>query len=180
MHGLIFAQLQKYADTKVGPGTWQNLLKEAGYEHKLYLPIQEYPDEELVTLVGTASRLTGIPIPALLEDFGAFIVPGLVQMYGAHIKPEWSALDVIENTEEAIHTAVRRRNPEASPPQLVATRTSPNEVVVKYTSKRKMCSVAKGIAQGVADHYGEPVRITESQCMNTGGSACDIHIVKAA
>ena len=180
MHGLIFAQLQKYADTKVGPGTWQTLLKESGYEHKLYLPIQEYPDEELVTLVGTASRLTGIPIPTLLEDFGAFVVPSLVQMYGAHIKPEWKTLDLIENTEEAIHTAVRRRNPEASPPQLVAIRKGPDEVLVKYTSQRKMCAVAKGIAQGVANHYGEPIQITESQCMNNGGLSCDIHITKAA
>jgi len=27
MHGLIFAELQKYAETKHGKGTWQALLK---------------------------------------------------------------------------------------------------------------------------------------------------------
>lgn len=180
MHGLIFAQLQKYADTQVGPGTWQVLLNSAGKQGKIYMPIQEYPDQDLVDLVGAASAATGTPIPALLQDFGKFIVPSLVQMYGAFIKPDWTALDVIENTEQSIHTAVRIRNPGAQPPQLVATRVSENEVVVNYTSQRKLCSVAKGIAQGVCDHFGERVVITETSCMNMGGPACDIHVRKLA
>ena len=53
-------------------------------------------------------------------------------------------------------------------------------MLVKYTSQRKLCAVAKGIAQGVANHYGEPLTITKSQCMNEGGLARDIHITKAA
>ena len=82
MHGLIFAELQKYAETKHGKGTWQALLKKAGLETKVYLAIQEYRDAEVVALVVAASSMTGLPVAEVLEDFGEFIVPDLVKMYG--------------------------------------------------------------------------------------------------
>lgn len=47
----------------------------------------------------------------------------------------------------------------------ICTRTGPDEIVVDYTSARRMCALAKGIAKGVAKHYRESIAITE-------GSAC--------
>jgi hypothetical protein len=38
MHGLIFAELKKYAETKPGMGSWHVLLKNAGLETKTTSP----------------------------------------------------------------------------------------------------------------------------------------------
>lgn len=121
MHGVIFYELQKYADTKVGPGTWQALLREAGFGRRSYLATQDYPDGDAVALATAASRLTGLEASTILEDFGQFIVPDLVKMYRSFIRPEWRALDLIENTENTIHKAVRLQNPRADPPALECT-----------------------------------------------------------
>jgi len=176
MHGVIFMELRKYVDTKLGRDVWDDLLKEAGLGGKLYLATWSYPDEEAVAIVTAIAKRRGQSIPAILEDFGEFIAPTLLHMYRALIPSEWRTLDVIENTEHVIHRVVRIRQPGATPPQLVAHRSSPKEVVITYTSRRKMCGLAKGIAKGIARQYNEPITITELSCMLRGDSACVISV----
>ena len=179
MHGMIFGQLKKYVNTKLGDGAWDKLLGAADMAGRIYVPVKEYPDADIVQLVTTASRLTGAPAGAILEDFGAFLVPDLIGMYKALIRPEWKALDFIHNVESSIHKAVRANNPGAKPPELKTTRVSDNELLLSYSSYRKLCPVAKGMIRGVAQHYGETVQIAESQCMHQGADSCEITITAA-
>lgn len=176
MHGIIFAELKKYIEVRHGNDTWNTLLKEAGLGAKMYTPLNAYPDEETLALVRTASRLTGKPMSALLEDFGEFIVPDLVSLYKALVNPEWKTLDFIEHTEQTIHRVVRLKSPGAKPPELKVTRVGPTELLMVYASGRKMCAVAKGISRGAARHFNETIAITETACMATGAPECRISI----
>lgn len=176
MHGIIFSELQKYVEAKHGPDVWKTLLKEAAIGNRLYVPFQTYPDQEALALVTTASRLTGQPASAILEDFGEFIAPDLMSLYRSLVDPRWKTLDFLERTEETIHRVVRLKNTGAQPPELKVSRAAPDEVIITYTSARRMCGVAKGIARGVAHHYGETVTITESACMLRGHPKCLISV----
>jgi hypothetical protein len=173
MHGVVFSELRKYVDARLGAAAWNGLLTAAGLGQRLYLPVTEYPDEELVAIVSAASRTTGMPVDALQQDFGTFAAPNLIGMYKSLIKPTWRALDVLENTEQTIHTTVRRRNPGAAPPKLHITRTG-DEVVIRYTSARKMCAFGKGLIAGIAKHFGDTVAIDETSCMCRGSAECRI------
>src|SRR5207244_2056324 len=62
------------------------------------------------------------------------------------------------------------------PPLLRCARPTAEEVVITYTSPRRLCALARGIIRGVARHYGEPVTITETTCMHRGAEACTISI----
>jgi predicted hydrocarbon binding protein len=176
VHGIIFAELRRYVDSKLGPDAWGKLVKEAGTARKLYMPIQEYPDQEAAALVGAASKITGKPAAEILEDFGQFITPTLLGMYSSLVKREWKTLDLIENAEKTIHTVVRTKNPGAHPPELNCERKSPNEVILLYSSRRRMCAVAKGIAKGLGKHYNERIVVSESTCMHGGSPNCTISI----
>jgi len=179
MHGTIFVELQKYVETKLGVEAWTTLKREAGVTREQpYEPFEIYPDEEVGALVGTASRITGTPAQALLEDFGAFIAPDLLDMYWGVIAPEWRTLDVIENTERTIHDVVRINQKGATPPYLHATRVAPDQVNIVYTSARRLCSVAKGIARGIAQHYDEAVTIEDPRCMLRGDDDCLLIVKK--
>jgi hypothetical protein len=79
MHGIIFSELRKYAETKHGKETWNTLLRNTGLANKTFLPVQEYPDAEIVAIVGAASSITGLSVSAVLEDFGEFIAPALIK-----------------------------------------------------------------------------------------------------
>jgi len=174
MHGMVFAELRNYAERKHGKGTWDALLGNAGLQGKVYMQVQEYPDAEVVALLAAASSMTGLPVAELLEDFGEFITPALLKMFGHLLRAEWRTIDVIDHTEGTVHTAVRVRNPGAKPPKLQTVRRGPDEVVLVYTSPRQMCAFAIGIGKGLAKHFRENVIATQTMCMHKGASKCEI------
>ncbi|MFY8001047.1 MAG: heme NO-binding domain-containing protein [Candidatus Kapaibacteriota bacterium] len=160
MHGIIHFELRKFVESRYGGSdTWDFLLKKAGLADNLYFPNQNYPDSELVAILVAASEATGKSIDALQREFGEFMVPDMAQTYKAYIKKEWKLLDFLENIEETIHGTVRRNNPGAAPPSLKITRINPKEVMIEYTSERKMYGVLHGILQGVINLYQEKVAV---------------------
>ena len=174
MHGTIFAELQKYVTSKLGEDAWARLKRESGVTHDEYDPLGVYPDEEVSALVAAASRITGVPADTLLEDFGAFIAPDLLELYWGAVKPEWRTLELLENTESAIHEVVRISQKGSAPPYLNARRSGSSEVTITYTSPRRLCAVAKGIIRGVASHYGDSITVSEPECMLRGDASCTL------
>ena len=174
MHGIIFAEFKKFVQASLAPGSWERMGERAGITRLSNLASEVYPDEELVALVTAAVDLSGVPAPTLLEQFGEFIVPDLLKVYGGFVNRRWTALDLLANTESVIHRAVRLRDPLATPPELRIDRLTPSQVVVTYTSPRRLCAVAKGIMRGVARHYKENLTIVETTCMHAGAGACTL------
>ena len=171
---MIVAELQNYANTRHGPGAWTTLLQKANLTGRVYLANLDYPDADAISLMMAASAMTGLPVSAVLEDFGQFIVPAIMATYGHLLQPQWTALDVIENTEATVHSVVRVRNPGATPPKLSTRRVSPNEVLLVYTSPRRMCGLAIGIATGIGQHFHETIVATQTMCMHKGATHCEI------
>lgn len=177
MHGLIFFYIQKFAETLAKQGRVKTPLRSSvSVPARTYLPSKSYPDSEAVELLSSVADSTSEPISSLLEQFGAFLAPHLAKVAGEHVDPTWRTLDLIENTERVIHTMVRATTPEAKPPVIETVRTAPDEVQLIYTSSRKLCRLAAGIIRGVAEHYGEPVEITEDACMHQGAPFCTFTI----
>lgn len=174
MHGMVLVQFCSFAEEKIGPGGWDRVLARAGLGDQRFSKDESYPDEMLLKLVAAARELSRTPSTELLEGFGEYLVPGLAHLYRAEIVPEWRALDVIEHTERAIHSVVRRQSPGATPPPLRATRIGRDEVRVSYTSARRLCAVARGICRGLGRHYGEKLVIEEPSCMLRGDRTCEI------
>lgn len=160
MHGIIHYELKKFVEARYGGHqTWEALLKAADLEGVLYLPSEIYSDTELVAILTAASNATGKSIHTLQEEFGEFIVPDLVRTYKAFIKKEWSMFDFFEHVEDTIHATVRRTSPGAQPPKLKVIRTASEQVIIEYSSERKMYGVLHGILKGVISLYSTPVQV---------------------
>jgi predicted hydrocarbon binding protein len=172
--------MKHFVTQNMGEGKWEELLEKAGLKGKLYMAHSEAPDEEVVAIVETASALTGQPVSDILTAFGEFLVPYLTETFNFLIKPGWTALDLIENTEESIHKVIRVKDPTAKPPALKCERTGDDEVKIIYTSPRKMCAVAKGISRGLGTHFNEALSIVENRCMHEGASECEIVVKKVS
>lgn len=169
MHGIIHAELKRFVEAKHGAEAWKAVLEGAGLPNKLYLATQTYPDAEAVAIVTSASKITGASADSILEAYGEFIAPSLMQMFRTLIKPEWKTMDMLLNTEETIHKVVRLKNPGADPPRLQFSKTGPNTLLFKYDSPRRMVAVARGIMKGVARHYNEKIAFAERKL--PGGAA---------
>lgn len=164
MHGAIFMMLKDFVATNHGLPAWDKMLEMAGQpKMALYLPTQSYPDADAVALVKAACELTGLPPEAVLEAFGVYIAPTLIQMYRGLVHPDWKTLDLLMNVEETIHKVVRRRNEGAEPPELRFKRINDRTLEFIYESKRQMAPLAMGIIKGVAKYYQEDIQITVTE-----------------
>jgi predicted hydrocarbon binding protein len=176
MHGMVHAELKLYVNARHGDLMWAKLVDQTGLGTAVLLPMGRYPDEHVTTIVNALSHATGNAVPVLLEDFGEFIARDLIGLYGALIKPEWRTLDLLLNTERTIHKVVRLQNPDAEPPILRVTQGAPDEVIITYTSPRRLCAFARGIIKGIANHFGEEVTIADTTCMYRGDAACTLSV----
>lgn len=176
MHGMIFAALRQFVETRMDADVWPRLVAAADLPDRLYLLAQQFPDSEFRALVTAAAKMMDIPTYTLLEHLGEFVAPDLLQLHSHSVRPEWRTLDLIEHTEQAIHQVVRQGSSGARPPEIVTKRIGDNELRVIYVSQRKLCAFAKGIMRGIAAHYTERARITETTCMLDGAEQCTIQI----
>lgn len=175
MHGTIMGEMKKFVNDEFGFGTWSTLLEEAGFEGKRYSPTENYPDSDAVDILEAASSVTGHSVAELQYKFGCYLGPSLLETYSGLIDDDWNTLDLIEHTEDKIHTEVRKRTESAAPPDLGdVDRVSEDELILHYRSDRKMCPLAKGIADSVAEFYGESLTIDEPHCMLEGDPECEL------
>lgn len=176
MHGLIFLELKKFAEARLGEAAWPDVLRRAGLAGASYLLVQEHPDAEAMALIAETAARTGLEPDALLQQLGEFMAPDLLRMYGSLLRREWRTLDVVEHAEATVHRVKRARNAEAGGIGLCAQRVGPDELTLTYASARKMCGLAKGIVRGLSAHFHERVRIDEAACMRAGAPACRMRI----
>jgi hypothetical protein len=55
-------------------------------------------------------------------------------------------------------------------------RLGPEKLVLIYSSPRKLCALAVGMAKGLGKYFNEEVVIQHSQCMHRGASSCEMVI----
>ena len=68
---------------------------------------------------------------------------------------------------------MRVKTPGAKPPELHTVRRSHDEVVLIYTSPRKMCDLAIGIGRGLAIYFHENIT-AETMCIHKGAPRCEV------
>lgn len=172
MHGLIHLEFRNFGIRHLGEAEWKDVVREAGVPLRACLPTKQYADEELFALVLAVARRRDSTVEETLVEFGRCAVKSLLEVYGSFIEPTWRTLDLLQHTERVIHRAVRLNDPAAAPPRLTVTRRSQEEVLVIYTSERRLCAFAKGLIGGIADHYGDEIVVSDETCMHVGDPDC--------
>ncbi len=161
MLGLIFNQLKNFVVTTFSENVWQNLLQECNIKRQAYHDTIVYSDKELFCIVTEAVKVSGIPLPKLLEKFGEFIAPSLIEQ-GKQWKliPEnWKSFDVIKNLF-SIHKGVLMFSSQPSaPPDIHAAEISENELKVCYRSVKNLPELAIGVIKGVGKYYKETLEV---------------------
>lgn len=173
VHGILLKGLKEFVVDRYDRRTWDQVRDESRVERKVYLPIETYEDGELSALVEAAAGVTGVPAAELLEDYGRSVSARLLSTYDNVIDDDWTAVDVLEHVEDAVHGSLSAHNPNINPPRVDCTRASPGTLRLQYQSARQLCPVARGIVLGIGDHYGESFAISEERCVHDGDDVCE-------
>ncbi|WP_162224152.1 heme NO-binding domain-containing protein [Halorussus salinus] len=175
LHGIVLKGLKDFVTTEYDREAWHAIQDAAGVGGKVYVPVTEYDDADVLSLVDAASEATGEEVPALLDSFGQFLVPALVETYGVHVGSDWTGLELIANVETYIHEALRAKQLSTyTPPALSAEWVGDETVKVTYTSERELCPLAKGLLTGIGDYYDEEFAVEEPTCMRDGDDRCEL------
>ena len=75
----------------------------------------------------------------------------------------------LESIERYIHPEVLKLYPEAELPAFGSDIKSKNEMILDYSSSRKLADLAIGLIKGAAKHYNEEVEIEKLAETDEGG-----------
>jgi predicted hydrocarbon binding protein len=177
MHGIIHKSLKGFVEARMSDGAWEVIMEDSGIEPKLYLPVSHYPDEELHAIFDTIAERTDQTEMSLQRTFGEHLAPALLDTFKAHVRDDWTTLDLLENLE-TIYEQIRTGNDDTDPPAVDTERVDGDTVEITYRSDHQMCSLAKGIVHGIAGEYDEAVTVEEGACLLDGDDRCDLTVVR--
>lgn len=143
----------------------------------IYLVSEAYPDERFTTLVDRACEASRLDRRARLHDLGVFTAEKtFARLYPALFALSTSTREFLLTVEQPIHELVRTAIPHALPPKLGISALDEQAVSIVYMSPRRLCELLRGLVEGTARHYGEPVHIEERSCMHLGDQACTFEV----
>lgn len=177
MKGLVFNALNDLVETKFGLTCWDAMIQSVQPANEgAYSGVQTYPDEQLFALVSALSVQTQTPAQVLIRVFGKYLFTVLIQRYPHFRQSDHSLKSFLLSVDEAIHVEVKKLFPNAVTPRFEYEDPSPEQLVMLYTSPRKLCTLAEGLLDGASDHFHSLITVHHSQCMHQGHSHCRLEI----
>ncbi len=165
--------LNEMVEQQMGMAEWNAVLDETGYSGS-YTAAGLYDDAELLTIVGTLSERSGIPISDLVFAFGQFMFPAFSERYPELIDKDMGFLNFLATIDEVIHVEVKKLYPDASTPDFEHQRITENSLLLRYHSERQLCRLAEGLISGAAEFFDETYELTHEPCMHQGADHCGL------
>jgi hypothetical protein len=175
MKGLVLTFFEDMVIEDFGMECWTDLLNSTGLDG-IYTAAQNYPDEEIVTLVTGLSDSTGIGADKLVRIFGNRMFPKFHERYPQFIDGKLSLLEFLSSVNDVIHMEVLKLYPEAALPHFEYEWLNTETLLMKYRSKRKLCGLAIGLIEAAAENFGTSCQIEHDPCILHGADYCGIKV----
>ncbi len=154
MKGFIFTSLLDFAEETFDLQFVDELISSVDLDSGgVYVTFESYPFSELVTLVSAVSEKKDIPLNDLLEAFGLFLLPKLIEKHDYIIHQYNHPLDLIEGIEQHIHIEVKKLYDDAELPTFNNISRTENKLVIEYTSQKELSHLAIGLIRGTLKHF---------------------------
>ncbi len=177
MQGAIFTTFSEMIIEKMGMEQWNELLdKTAPISQGVYTKGELYEDSELINMVVALSEKTGISAEQLIQAFGEYLFTSLYESCPADISKITCLREFLLVIDGVIHVEVKRLHPNAYLPKFEYEGGENNELIMYYTSKRKLCHASIGLIYGAAKQFKETIKITQTECMHDGADRCKLVI----
>lgn len=173
MQGSIYTAFSDMIIEKMGMEQWNELLdKTAPASGGIYTSGEQYADSELVNMVVALSEKTNIAVEKLIEAFGIYLFDKLYETNPADVSKIKDLRSFLLAIDQVIHVEVKRIHPNAYLPKFDYEDGANGELIMYYTSKRKLCHASIGLIHGAAKKFDEKVVIDHAECMHDGADRC--------
>ena len=177
MKGIIFNLLENFITDVKSESLWHEVYASTKLEDaRPYVGPETYPDEDLFSLVITATQKLEMPVNKALFLFGKYTFKPLSEIHPHYLDGIKSASDFLMIVDQVIHVEVKKLMPEAYLPKLLITKNDDDSISIHYESKRKLCHFLEGLISGCAEYFGEEVEITHPVCAHEGYTYCLLNV----
>ncbi|MCI0752221.1 heme NO-binding domain-containing protein [Teichococcus vastitatis] len=177
MKGLVFTEFFRHVEARHGADMVDDVIEAADLPHDGgYTSVGSYPFPEMVALVVACSRLTGTPLPELLDAFGTHCFERWVHYAPQFFSRQRGLFDILEGINDFHETEVRKLYPDAELPSFMTEQRSGQRLVLGYHSCKPLSALAVGVIKGAAAHLGQRVAIACEPAEGDGGAYTRITI----
>jgi len=175
MQGTIYTAFSDMIIDKMGMAQWNELIEKSNLPSKgVYTSGQLYDDSELIKMMVVLSEKTGIAVDQLVEAFGQFLFDRLYKSSPVDVSKLDNLKAFLLDIDQNIHVEVKRGHPNAYLPKFEYEETEQGELIMYYSSKRKLCHLIIGLIHGAAKKFNESIDISHPQCMHDGAQCCKL------
>jgi len=160
MKGLVFVEFIEMVENGFSIEMSDRLIEMSDLpSNGIYTSVGTYDPQEMVTLVGNLSTLTGIPASDLLKNFGRYLFKRFVESFPNFFKGITSSFVFLSQVNSYVHLEVRKLYEDAELPTFECTSPVSGQLQMKYQSKRNLPDLAEGLILGCIDYYGEQLEV---------------------
>jgi len=161
MKGVVFTEFIEMVEEHFSPETADRMLDESDLASGgAYTAVATYDHAEMMSLVGTLSRLVDQPENALVKAFGEHLFGRFAVLYPVFFTDDVRcAFDFLARIDGVIHVEVKKLYPDAELPRFEVESRTPERLSLIYESSRHLGDLAEGLIKGCLRHYGEEVEM---------------------
>lgn len=177
MKGIIFNLLEEFITENLGESAYEKILEQCQLTtQEPFVGPGSYPDEDLMAIAGKTIETMGVTADEALRAFGRFCFPRMVGKYPEFVNPFNHPKPFLKSIDSVVHVEVKKLYKDAEPPCFVYEDPADDTLVIKYSSKRKLCKFMEGLIDGVADHFKSPIQYEQSSCKHDGAENCHFEL----
>ena len=179
MKGIVFVKFNEFIDELCGDEFWDELLDEAKLPSEgIYTTVGTYDDQELFSLIGLVVDKKNISAKDAQFAFGKWVFKELYEMASAGAHDFKDVFEFLHGVQDFIHVEVKKLNPDSLLPEFEFLSETSNHLSFHYQSPRKLCFFCEGLVHGLAEHTGQQITVSQSECEHEGGQRCVLEIEK--
>lgn len=173
MKGSIFKHFEAFVSDNWGPEVYEEILDSVTLQTQgPFLGPDNYPDEDLLAIVGATIGKLGVPLPDALRAFGRYLFPKLAGDAPVFLEKIGDLKTFLQTVDGVIHVEVKKLAPEAYLPAIECEDPGGDRLVMHYESRRQLCQLFLGLVEGAGDKFGTSVGWSESACTHKGDGRC--------
>jgi predicted hydrocarbon binding protein len=179
MKGVIFVKFNEFVEELWGDEFWDEILNVAVLASKgIYTTVGTYDDQELFTLIDLVVEKQDISSKDVQFAFGKWVFKELYEAAPEGLHVFTDVFEFLHAVQDFIHVEVKKLNPTAIHPEFEFLSETPTLLSFHYLSPRKLCFFCEGIVYGLAQHTGQSIRVSQSECEHQGDERCVLVVEK--
>lgn len=172
MKGVILNVVEEVVVDGFGEQVWEQLLATIGSDG-VFTALGTYDDAILSDLVAAAAAVLDVSEADVLRHVGRQGYTLLAGRYPRLTERYASSRDLLGDLDKVIHPQVLAVSPGARPPAFEAEQTG-TRLRLAYSSARRLCHLAEGLAAGAVHEFGEEASVSQPTCVLRGDATCVI------